>query len=410
MTPTFDMDSILERAEWEQWRSKQEADPVILAAAARAWCTSSFWKSHTPRLENWKIVVSDLGSEALTESAVEAMAAANGNHLPFPPIPMFEYEQVQDLCGIMPDADAAVALAEKLEANDQLLTLEPSEAAMRCFEYVSATAKRGIDYPAWLWMMNPSASRPQPWPTREGLEGLRALASPRRGAALRRLEEEFRNRKAREQQAAEAAANEAAAKQSAEAQSAETQATAQTEDTRTSRTRNEQLAAGLFEGTPDYGSWAQVAAEVRRRPPRAGTPHPLAEMTQYLREHDFPSSRDGAAWNALSKIFGSYPELLEIDRAEPEAPLPALELACMVRSTVTPGTVALGLLVLAGVCKRSAAWWRAVRPALEPKQRRGGWRNANDKGETAIRVLLLRSRELDQAEAAAMRTGFSRAL
>src|SRR5579872_391225 len=100
MTPTIDMDSILAKAEWEQWRAKQFS-PALLAAAARAWCTSSYWSRHTPRLENWKIVVRDLGSETLSEATIASMAEANEHRLPFPAIPLFEKEQVQDLCGIV---------------------------------------------------------------------------------------------------------------------------------------------------------------------------------------------------------------------------------------------------------------------------------------------------------------------
>jgi hypothetical protein len=387
MTPAIDIDSILANAEWEQWRTRQY-DPATLAAAARAWCTSRYWRRHTPRLENWKIVVSDLASESLNEEAILAMAAANEHHLPFPTIPLFESEQIQDLCGILRDADAAVALAERLEENRYLLTIDPSEAAQRCWDYVSLSAKKGIDYSAWTWMFSGRDFRSAPLPSREGVAGLTYITSPRRAAALNRLEEVLRERARRE----------APAVPSAPA----------VPDERTARqARNQRLAGELFDRSAKFGEWEQVQAELRGRTAGFPGPHPLVEMTRYLREHDFPASLDETAWGRLQNVFRAYPKLLETDNAGPDAPLPALELALCVRSTTSPGRVMLDLLPFAGAYLRSASWWRAVRLALEPMSRRGGWRNANDSWETALRVVKLRARGLDPAEASAMREGLS---
>jgi len=386
MTPTVDMDSILAKAEWEQWRAKQ-SDPERIAAAARAWCTSSYWKNHTPRLEVWKIVVNDLGMAIFTDAVLSEMAEMNDHRLPFPPIPLFENEQVQDLCRIMLNADTAVALAERLEESNSLLTVDPSEAPQQCWDFLSAPARRGIDFAAWQWLFSGRESQ-VPLPSQPGVAWLTSIKSPRRAEALQRLEEAYRGR-----------VTVVVEPEGDPAPAVDTESVAR-------RERNQRLARELFTGYPDLDVWKQVREDAcARQPESSAGPHPLAEMTEYLRGHEFSVALDNDAWKRLAYVFREHPRLLEIDRANPASPLPALELACSVRSTMTPGNVALGLLPFAGACKRSESWWKAVRLALRPMPRRDGFHSANDRWLTAIQALKLHARDLDPIEQAAMNIG-----
>src|SRR5271166_6538552 len=87
------VDSGLTDGTWRAWRDA--LSPAERVEGAKAWCASSHWKAHTPHLEDWKAVVSDLKQHALSEAGVEAMSQ-EGGAAPFPPVPLFEDEQVRD--------------------------------------------------------------------------------------------------------------------------------------------------------------------------------------------------------------------------------------------------------------------------------------------------------------------------
>jgi hypothetical protein len=396
MIAPFDMDSILQTSGWEEWRAVHRGDPEMLAAGGRQWCASSYWNKHTPQLENWKTVVSDLRSQAVTEEMLLEMAGACKRPLPFPAIPLFEAEQVRDFCGVLYDADAAAALGERLATNGLLLAVDLHNAARYCWDSLSSDVKQGLDFEAWLWMF--SESLPALLPNGASVPELARVSTPRRKAAVRRLEEAIQDRGGSNYPAQEVEAVAAAL-------AATSAAPPPSEFAAEDSVVYQRAAKQLFDGVSDSAEWEPMQAAAASRRQDSSSPHPLAEMTRYLRENDFPVALDDLAWKALQETLVRFPRLLEIDGADPGAPLPALQLACSVRSTVTPGLVALGLLPLAGGCRRERLWWTAVAAALRPAPRRGGWGNANDRWKTAIQTVKLGAAGLDEEERTAMSAG-----
>lgn len=418
----MDIESILADGQWEQWREAHSEDSVTLAAGARAWWASARWKMHTPALEDWKISVEDLGREALTEAALEEMAAAS-HGLPFPPIPLFEDEQARDLCQVLAGPEAAAALVDLLrDASSTLLAIDPAATALRCWEDLAPQAKAGLGFAAWQWMLSDHVvPRRDSLPSAEEVAALTNRESLRSTAAVRKLEQAVRERLEsrgdvepalavadalslwRQPEFLEWAVRHYARhggppsfRQRLESAVAASRAKSPAEDAPlTACLKGLGLATGSgdvveqFGGPIDGQAWARLEAEARNRTPGASGPHPLTSVTQYIQSHDFPVAWEDGVWDRLQSILSQYPGLLELDGAHPENPLPALQLAASIRSSRTIGEVALGLLPVAVSYRSRPDWWKAVRAGLRPMPRRAGLGNAGDRPDTAVRVLKL---------------------
>jgi hypothetical protein len=401
MTPAIDMDGILKTGGWSNWRSVLN-DSSLLAEAARLWCASSYWHDHTPLLEDWKTVAADLRPGGLTEEALLRISSSGERGLPFPAIPLFENEQVCDLCSALLDIDAAAALAERLAAHVGFLTFDPSESKKYCWEHLSPAIKAGVGYEMWLWMFS-DCPPPPALPSMQEVEVLKRANSPRRSAAIRRLEALIEPGPG-SPYSAEALAGLAAALLPAPLKPPQSAPEAEEHEPAGEYPR---LVNKLFDRDFDESEWSTIQAIAAARAPQSSAPHPLVAMTKYLREYDPPIAQDREGWTNLRRVFLQYPDLLGVDPAEPRAPLPALQLACSMHTTETPGLLALALLPLARQYRHDPAWWRSLLEALRPAERRGGWRNANDRWEIAIRTVKCGAGGLTEAERNVMAAGLA---
>jgi hypothetical protein len=387
MNAPMDINAILEGGEWDRWRNTQLGDVVKLTVGARAWCASSYWDRHTPPLEAWKVVVADLAHEGLSEAALTQIAGGSGRKTPFPPIPLFEDEQVRDVCQILTDADAAAAMAEALSGAESLLTVGRKEAPQLCWEAMNPNIKAGLDFSAWRWMFSGEPSKPLSLPGREGVAALWNGTSPRRAEAIRRLK------------LVTSSTPETVADGSAEKDSMRMR-----DDP---GNRNRLLCDSLFGASFDPTHWKAIEQDALSRTEASSGPHPLSEMATHLRNQDYPVEVHETAWSRLRQVFAGYHGLLDIDGLSSANPLPALELSAAVCPERTIGKIATDLVLMAAECRQKASWWRALKAGLQPMVRRGGWRHANDRANLAERILRLQTNWLSVNEASAMETGFS---
>ena len=439
MTSGSDVTAILESGNWRSWQASL-SDPLRRAQEARAWCISSHWKFHTPPLEDWKAIVEDLRGVGLPESAVTEMAQASDRGLPFPAIPLFEDEQIGDFCGLLSEPEAAIVVAEGIEAHDGWLSVDPAGIAARCWQSLTTQGQGGLGFGAWQWMLDHAASRRAPLPSPEQAATLVGSAGRLRSKAAVALREAVQ-----EQIESDAGVDEAlrvadamslwhdarfvewavalfaaAGRPTALRQRLEAALAGGTTVgdpaiverlqelglTLPSSGRYGEIAAALFDAPPEREDWSAIESEVRQRAADSAGLHPLAEMAAHLRDSDLDVDDEDRAWKHLQMVLQAFPALLEVDEARPERPLPALELAATIRSATTIGTVALGLVEIAGEYRSQPRWWRALSAGLHPTPRRGGFGHANDRFDVAVRVLRLQANWLLDAETKALQAGF----
>jgi hypothetical protein len=390
----IDVDAILLQGAWSRWLSLQQSNPQKRAAAARAWCASSYWNSHTPALEDWKTTVVDLASDGLSRTSLAEMANSDRN-LTFPAIPLFENEQVRDLCGLLSDTDSALIFSVGLASGPDLLTFKAKEAPEACWHLLNPAVRGDLDYAAWSWLLAASGvSNESTWPSRQSLRALWNFEHAKRARAIELLEQ--------------------AARQSQDPAAAlvllEISALRGTPDDDESpellSASYESIAESLFDSTAHHSQWKVVESAIVARKSISAEPHPLSVMVKHLRMSDIPAEQDERAWSKLQAILTRFSTLLEVDTADPTQPLPALELAACVRSTMPVGEVAVALIRVAGVHRRNAHWWAALRTGLERCIRRSGWALANDRTSLAIAAVRSQARWLSEMEALALDDGF----
>jgi hypothetical protein len=147
------------------------------------------------------------------------------------------------------------------------------------------------------------------------------------------------------------------------------------------------------------GEWEELEAEAERRAGQGLERHPLSEMAHWMQELDLPIGLDDQAWENIALVFEQCPGLMKAEVALGLLPLPALELAACVRSTVSIGEVAVGLVLLAEKHRADTAWWEALWAGLQqPLARRGGWPLANDRPGFAKDAVRAQRRWLSEPE------------
>jgi len=378
------IDGKLRNGDWAQWRSSSMSEPTALAAAARAWCASSHWDRNTPNLEDWRVVVEDLASEVLSEADLAEMARTSRHHIAFPPIPFFEERQVKDLLGVS-DESAAILLAEQLMGLDSLLTVRPENAASICWKRVEESV--GMEYAAWCWLIRPDYPAERPLPSEAGVRALLNFAGPRGAQARTLLEAAVERAGDGDARARAVMATFAELRCAAEPIATEpvlldepelgiaTQAVVDS-----TATLYESLCKQLFHGPLDIGPWKALETEIEGRSNAEPMSHPVARLAQYLRGQYFPVELDSPAWENLARVLTECGGLMKVEPASGFLPLPALELAACVRSTVSIGEVAVGLVILTGEHRLDSMWWKVLWAGLQqPMARRGGWCSSNDR-------------------------------
>jgi hypothetical protein len=416
------IDSVLTSGEWPKWRNSRLHDRETLVANARAWCASSYWNLHTPNLEDWKEIVQDISASRLTVDALAEMAGANSRRISFPPIPLFEREQMHDMIGILQDPLAAAVLAEQLASTNSLLTVQPDEVPKICWDRMQPQLRERLEYPAWRWLVFTPDANGKPWPGDRGMDALWGLEGSRRDEALRLLEA------AATETVQTGAANKGAAivldsfarLRNPKAPLVTRLETFPTDvDRKLSDLRSEifgkearpaeyeRLCRELFDEPLDLRQWKALEEKVRQRTMESREPHPLSAMADYLREQDFSIALDQATWEKFIVVLQKCGGLLELRKTEALRPLPALELAASIRSNVNIGAVAVDLIAHAGPHRRNRAWWASLKAGLRPMVRRGGWTLANDRTHRAIAAVASQSRWLVTAERQALENGFA---
>ncbi len=419
-----EIDEILAGSQWGQWRIKRSNDRRLLEAGARAWCVSSHWDSHTPPLEDWKEVFQDIRSARLTADVLAEMAAASKRRICFPPIPLFEREQVIDVIGSLMDPVAVAVMAEQISQFDSLLTVKHDEIPRTCWEMMPSQSRARWEYPAWRWLVFVPDAGPMPWPSDAGFTMLSTLQHPRQAEALRWLEAsaaEAVSHRGPDPRAVRIATHfaelrgpsavvelQALLRRDAPG-TAPFELPPQDEIPDSELGRNERLCIGLFEGPLDMSQW-RVAEFEAKFPPNGAAPHPIAQMVDFLRQRYLPESLDQEAWTRLATVLRECGGLLDANARDRCRPLPVLELAASIRSTASLGEVAIDLISVAGDRRSDPRWWRALRAELRPLVRRTEWMLANDRIAQAVAAVEWRAQWLNADERQAFDTGFAREL
>jgi hypothetical protein len=409
------IDAVVDRGEWLQWRDSQSHPPERLREAAIAWCKSPLWNRCTPWLEDWKQIVQDICPGSLSADELAQMAGANSRGICFPPIPLFEAEQAYDMIGGLLDPLAVAVFAEQLAAVSSFLPAGEPEMPRACWEKTSPNVRQRIEYPAWRWLVFVPEPIGGPWPSRREFDALLQIQGSRRDEALQRLEAAARQSGQAGDHDAEAVLEwfaEIAGKEDATGSGSAgvlTGSIAAQPGNEPAPPDLERLCRALFEGPLDRTQWKAVEALARGRGPGAAEAHPLSAMTQYLREQNIPEEQDAGAWEKLKSVLTECGGLLDVPEGGGSRPLPALELAASVLSTVSIGNVAVELIDLARTQKEKADWWRALRAGLEPKVRRDRSLNVNDRVGPAIDRINWRCTRnwLKPAEKQAFEIGFA---
>lgn len=84
--PSMGMSALLAAGQWSLWRSATSLSKPALRRAALAWCANEHWNRDEPFLEDWVVIVRDLGALSEEEAG-----------LAFPKIEWFQTEQEADL-------------------------------------------------------------------------------------------------------------------------------------------------------------------------------------------------------------------------------------------------------------------------------------------------------------------------
>jgi hypothetical protein len=424
-----EIDSILASGQWGQWRSKWLNDREALVASARAWCVSSHWDSHTPRLEDWKQVSKDIASARLSSAVLAEMATTSKRRICFPPIPFFELEQLDEIIKGLSDPVAVAVIAEQVSQFNSLLAVPQREIARTCWGMMTPLQQNMWQYSAWCWMVAVPDAHPLPWPSDGGFAKLSKAQYSRREETLRRLEsaavEAMRNGD-RDSDAIRTARNFAQARGPAAVAELEAllrkpepvaappqittpQAEPELEDTTDDSQlgRHERLCMGLFQYPPDLNEWRAVESEANNSANGRSQPHPLIVMADFLRGRQFPEPLDREAWSRFAKVLKECNGLLDVNPADRSRSLPVLELVASIRSTVSLGEVAVDLITVAGTRRADPAWWRALKAELRPQMRREGWIRANDRISFATAAVEWRARWLTPVERLAFESGFA---
>lgn len=393
------IDDLLESGQWRSWRQRHLGDTAILDNASRAWCSAPYWDHHTPALEDWKDVVESLAGRGLHDAVA------------FPAIPLFEDEQVRDLCRLVTNADELALLADAIDAKEDLLTVNPREAGLRCWAAATPEVRGNLANGAWQWMRQ---GRPAGLPSPEDAATLLPASTPLRSSAVKRLKSAAIECFETSQWVREALAladtfafwgdpafasavrelyarnggPELLAPRLAAATVAEYAASAPVAP---AAPRPRELAASLFDGTADAAAWSSLDLET------------LAAIAREMASAEAPAEYEERAWESLRGILERHPRLL----APRQGRIAAFDLAAAVRSKTTAGAVAADLIRLAGGHRSNPSWWRALLASLAPAPRRGNLCNAGDRTDRARLAVKLQKRWLTTEEAGAMEAAFA---
>jgi hypothetical protein len=406
---------LLVAGRWSLWRSRSELDEPCLRGAALAWLTSATWarpSAPQARLEDWKQVMLDLREVGAEE--LRSLFATLPVRPLWPWITPFQDEQLKDLARAA-RADLGV-LAELAESLDPERDLEYPLAGT-IYEHVLAL----MDLPPRS-ELPPNALAHLAGSTRAipaaPLSPLQAVFLHQRTHHHQERAEEAIRRSIRKYlegdplaalRAADrlpswerdlpAAIQQWQAKNPQSAQSGEIgeilrrrlRPAGQTVSTAGPQPRIHPVVQALLSGDRRSGCWDKLFKETARYVRSAEGPHPVAPIVDGLREA-YPfldggqrAALESSGWNTFADAAHGHCTILR-QPLQRGAPLPALELACLMLSRLGPGRAALNLLRLesAGPYLNQEDWWDSLFAAIAGRGRDGEWRRPGDREEAAL--------------------------
>jgi hypothetical protein len=114
------VDLLLASGDWQKWRASTRGAADLLQQAAVHWCGSSHWQRHQPFLEDWVVIVRDLG-KLLKPGDIWVMSSRGERAEPYPPITFFEERQARDV---------AVVQRSRTEKDETLLMTPDQDLAV----------------------------------------------------------------------------------------------------------------------------------------------------------------------------------------------------------------------------------------------------------------------------------------
>jgi hypothetical protein len=408
----------------------------------------------TPALEDWRAVMADLPGN-LSGRAVKRLRTEGGiRYRPWPWVPLFEEEQLQDLIAKAADLGALAELAEDVQAEEVFRDL-----GVPSHRYVLAHSSFATKLPdgALAWLMYP---RPHPLPPPLDLPSSGRLwraAGHRESEALEaRLEALKAALRIGEIEAVLDAADEPDLWGRGEflaeladwmcARGSLADIGSDVAD-RINRSLNgvpshypeepslkliheldrnflsraarllspslhdevqratllETVLRALAQGSEDAGCWQELEAEVARSlaSDEAGGPHPLAELARQIRE--LPPGERWAirerGWATFAAAAQRFPGLLGF-HLRSRAILPAFDLAASLSYPGGWGSAALQVIDHPGSRGQrwKLEWWMGIVSGLRTWQRRSGAGDPEDRDDAALGLIRERLSELGEKE------------
>lgn len=426
--PKETTDSLVRAGRWLSWRVAER--DVWLSEMSAQEC-AVVWLStpnSTPSLEEWNHVMQDLGQISV-ENLEEIRSQSKARKPPWPPVPLFEEQQLADLVGRCPaDLGIGAELAEMIGSGNDAYSrvlrhfqakhnILVSDEAFRCLG-------RGESAPALLGIQEASE--------------LVRFAGDRRPQALAVLGSAVLRNLSNNVDEAERAANNARLWDSAPFirvlaswlararlsmdRPADLKALAMLERhvqdswvgiERPSPELEQQaesyakkglarladflcpdlyrkLVYALVRGDASDSGWKKLVEEVQGFKNRDIKRHPLLLMAEKTRRLPLEEQclMDENGWSTFKKVCSSLPGTIRFLAAW-EGVLPIIHLAVALRDDVGLGKIAAGILYLksAGAYFGDEAWWEAFFSSIEKCGRRSAGQEVRDRPETVWSVV-----------------------
>lgn len=407
---------LIRRGAWSWWRRLVRGQDGEARGWALCWLASPHWaerrgnRGPDPRLEDWSLVVVDLG-DRLDRSALEALFGDGRRGWPW--IPLFADRQVGDLAVRMPDLGALATLVALCIDGGPLPRHDVERLALAAFA-AERPELLALDASALRWFFDPATSGSLPDPSPEILRTLLGHA----GAGRSRLVENLvswleaavlanrpcedllrwadglteRRSSPPSERAQEAARRLAARGHLGAAALLDPQLETWSRD----RERSRRALAALSEGRvrdPVLGELARWIGPSGWRGSTPGAPHPFQALAAVASDEPLPAGTEpGRLWSSFTALMAAQPGLFGEPAAGGDGPLAAFELAAALFREVPAASLAVGLGAAAPAdLAERATWWRSLLAGVDACRRGGGHRSGRDRPDVA-RALLGRLR------------------